>query len=52
MKIPRYKPRFSFWPIVPIRWRSRSHGRGQARLAWTIYLFGLLPIARLPRKGK
>lgn len=48
-----YTPRFTPWPIKAVRWRSQLHGYGtEARLAWKLYLFGLLPIASLPRRSR
>jgi hypothetical protein len=47
----RYRPHFSFLPIVPVRWRSAPHYHPRAaRLSWRLYLFGLLPLMHLPRR--
>jgi len=48
----RYIPRLTWRPIVAVRWRSHPHGYGEARLGWRLYLFGVVPIARLPRREK
>lgn len=45
-----YKPHLSWWPIVPVRWRSKPRGYGAARLGWRLYLFGVLPLVILPRR--
>ncbi len=48
----RYTPRLSPWPIVAVRWRSTPHGYGESDRAWKLYLFGLVPIAKLPRRAR
>ena len=50
MSRARYIRRWTWRPIVAVRWRSLPHGYGEARLAWVLYLFGVLPIAVLPRR--
>lgn len=51
MSRERIKPRFCLTPLKAVRWRSHSRAYSTtARTRWRIYLFGLFPIASLPRK--
>lgn len=49
----RYTPRLSIWPIKAVRGRSYPHRCGEeVRLFWRLFLFGVVPIARLPRRSR
>jgi len=46
----RYKPRLSLLPIVPVRWRSPSPKPDETiRRSWRLFLFGVVPVATVPR---
>jgi len=47
----RYTPRLSLMPLRFVRWRTHTEYGAPAAARWRVYLFGVLPIASLPRKS-